>query len=221
MKKIIIEENAEKQEQELNKINQFCNAVNKELQQFKTDTGYNPNLDEVKKIMVSKDQNLLLQNLNSYLDKQLDKMQITSTLMRENQKAGQKAFINSLFTRLGYLAGNEKYLHQLSMEGGLLILSKKSEDEIRDSFRNYITSEKAKEFWNLHKAATQSLNEFSLFVKENTTLSYVSIEDLSKEFFFMDYTSRNVEIESIDYEGCVQRRTIQDKKSGTTVVNNN
>ncbi|MEO9146189.1 MAG: hypothetical protein ABI237_11605 [Ginsengibacter sp.] len=211
MKKIIIEENAEMQEQELNKTNQFCNAVNKELQQFKTDTGYNPTMDEVKKIMVSKDPILLLDNLNSFLDKQLDQMKITSTLMRANQKAGQKTFVDNLFKKLNFLPYKSGYLHQLSMENGLLILSKENEVEIRDSFRNYITSEKAKQFWELHKAATQALNIFSVFVKENTTLSYVSIEDLSKEFFYMDFETRNVESESMDYEGCVQRRTMQDK----------
>lgn len=217
MKKIIIEENADMQEQELTKVNQFCNAVNKELAQFKTDTGYNPTMDEVKQIMASKNLNLLLQNLNSFLDSQLDKINVTSTLMRENQKAGQKTFVDDLFKQLNFLSHNSRYLYQLSMEHGLLILSKESEAEIRDNFRNYITSEKPKEFWELHKAATQALNTFSVFVKENTTLSYVSIEDLAKEFFYMDYESRNVESESIEYEGCIKRRTMQDKKTVQTL----
>lgn len=212
MKKLIIQENAAAQTSEISKINQFRDAVNKELHQFKADTGYSPTLEEVKSLMISRDTSGLQSSLNSSLERELDKMNITSKLMRDNHKAGANDFVNKLLNRFQQLSQEVRYLHNLSMKDGLLLLSKEQEEQVRDSFRNCITSETGKELYEKHKVLAQSFSEFSKFLKEKTSLRYVSSGELAREFFDMDYETGNIEISNIAYERIIQWRIARDKK---------
>lgn len=213
MKKIIIEENESAQTSEINKINQFRDSVNKELLQFKADTGYSPTLEDVKGLMISNDTSGLESSLNSSLESQLDKMNITGDLMRKNHKAGANDYVKKLFARLQQEGiFGVRYLHNLSMKDGLLFLNKEQEEQVRDTFRNCITSETGKELYERHKALAQSFSEFSKFVKEKTSLSYVSSGELANEFFDMDYKTGNIEISNIGYERIIRWRIERDKK---------
>lgn len=212
MKRIIINENESAQTSELSKINQFCNSVNRELQQFKADTGYSPTLEDVKSVIISSDATGLQSRLDSSLENQLDKMNITGKLMRENQKAGANEFVKKLLIRLQQERSGARYLSNLSMKDGVLFLSKEQEEQVRDEFRNYITSDTGNEFHEKHKALAKSFSEFSKFVKEKTSLSYGSSGELAEEFFERDYETGNIEITGIDYERVIQRRIERDKK---------
>ena len=212
MKRIIIKENESAQTSEINKINQFRDSVNKELLQFKADTGYSPTLEEVKSLMTSRDTSGLQSSLNSFLESELDKMNITSKLMRENQKTGANDFINKLLNRFQQLSPGASHLFNLSMKDGILFLSKEQEEQIRDSFRNCVTSETGKELYEKHKTLAQSFTDFSKLVKERTSLSYISVGQLADEFFDLDYETGDIEINDIAYERIIQYRTERDKK---------
>ena len=212
MKKIIIEQNEPQQNAEINKINKFCNTLNQLLLQFKTDTGYSLTMDEVKKIMFGNNTTELKENLNSFLEAQLDTMQVHGTLMRENAKAGANNFVNTLQTQMKQSSLDGGYLHYLSMKNNTLIFEKSEEEKIRESFRLCIKTELAKEFYDKHIEAQKALNELSIFVKEKTSLFYPFIGELAKNFFYSNTNTGEVGIESIDYEICIQRRKMQNQK---------
>lgn len=211
MKRIIIKENEGEQAAEINKISQLCDAANKELMQFKADTGYGPTLEDVKSLVISNDPDFLQLNLNASLENQLDKLNITGKLMRDNQKAGANEFINQLSTKLRQLRDGARYLHNLSMKDGLLFLNKEQEEQIRDSFRHCVTSDTGKELYEKHKALAQSFSEFSKLVKEKTSISCISSGELANEFFDLDYETGNIDINSIDYERIIQMRIRRDQ----------
>ena len=162
--------------------------------------------------MISRDPSDLQSKLNSSLESQLDNMNITSKLMRENFKAGANNFVNKLLIKLRQLSPGASYLYNLSMQDGILLLSKEQEEKVRDTFRNCITSDTGKELYEAHKALAQSFSEFSKLVKKNTSLSYVSVAELANEFFDLDYETGNIEITAIGYERIIQYRNERDRK---------
>lgn len=212
MKRIIINENEGSQNSEISKINQFRDSVNKELLQFKADTGYSPTLEEVRGLMISNDASGLQSSLNSSLESQLDKMNVTGNLMRENFKAGANDFIKKLSIRFHQLSAGASHLFNLSMQDGILSLSKEQEEQIRDSFRHCVTSDTGKELYEKHKALAQSFAEFSKFLKEKTSLSYVSSGQLANEFFDLDNETGNIGITDIGYERIIQYKSERDRK---------
>ncbi len=208
MEKITIEENSEQQDAAIKKINSFCAKVNEALVEFKTDTGYSPTFDEVKKLIQGQDLSGLRENVNSSLESQLDKQKVSGKLMRENLKAGVSVLINTLSKNLNIqsVVPGSEYLHFLSMQAGKIELKKEQEEEIRETFRNCLTTEEGKFFFDLHKSAAQSINELSKFISQKTTLQYSHIDQLTKNFFDMDFNTGEIDINSIDYETCIQRR---------------
>jgi len=201
VEKIIIDENLTEQNNKIYNARNFCNAVNEVLLQFKENTGCPINLQEVKKA-IDGDQYALHESLDSYLEKQLDEKKITGKLMRENFKAGANNIVNSFLLnikKLSGIVGSDLFEH-LSMENGILILSKEHEEIIRDSCRHYITSEKANEFFTKHKTAAAALTDLSVFIKNNTWISSTTVGNMADKLFSLDSQTGEVGINGIAYD---------------------
>lgn len=204
MKKMIIEEHAEKHEYEIGRIRQYVEAVNKVLERFKEQTGYSPTMEDVKEIIMYQTAMALTVNLDYSLESQFNKMKVTNKVMRDNMKANTQSGILELIKQIsGIIYTNARYyLHNLTMEAGKLTLTEDEAETIRNSFRNYVTSEKGTEFYELHTAAAQYLSNFFSFIRENTPLRPFSID----EYFSLCRETGMVECEELEYERCIQHK---------------
>ncbi len=180
MEPIIINENLEKQNDEIRKINSFCSKFNEILPEFKNETGYELNFNDFISLLHSQEPNELINQVNEHMMQGVKDVGLTRKTFTQNTKEFIYGFSEKL--KRFYSLNHSDYLHSLSMENGLLILPKENENEIRSSFIDAITTEKGMQLFELHKEAARVLNELFQFLKKHRAAPIAprSIEEITE-----------------------------------------
>ncbi|MGN6297929.1 MAG: hypothetical protein ACTHM7_14175 [Ginsengibacter sp.] len=205
MEPIIINENLDYQNNEIKKIKDYCAGINRTLKDFAQKTQYSLTLNEVESLIKGQDVISLEDNI-------LQAQKIKSPLMMDAARPNLRNYIKDLGRKLGtgtYDHCNQ-YLPDMQMSKGEIYLPEEKEAEIRESFRNLIKSEAGKTFYELHTRAAKALSEFSVFVHENTRLSFISPGELSTEFFDFEDENKSVEIEEVDYDRLIIKNPVSE-----------
>mgnify|MGYP001788397841 CR=1 FL=1 len=199
------------QDTEINKVNAFIPVINNLLFNLKEDTGYALKMEQLEKLVFSPSQqseNLLTEQVEFFLNAELDRLKVTSNLFRNNHKAGAKSFVSAICKELRIMAGKAgiEWLHSLSIEDNKLILSAEVEETIRASFRNVIESESATKLWNLQNELCEKIQQMHSLVKTKTRLEHYNLPQLIDNFFYLDPHTSKIGIVEIDYEGVLLKK---------------
>ena len=205
MEKIIVQENKIAQDRAILNAGFLVSKINELIAKFEKDTGYQLKLNDVSTLIRGNKEDArydLKMKLDEFLNKELDRLQIHSQLMRDNFKLNSETYVSECaknFTALSIHPGLE-FLDHLSIEENKVCFSAQSEERVRDTFRNVITSEAAKEIWVLQKETKDALQKMYDIMHKNTNVRYYGLDQLATGLFQMDPTKGEILIQDLDYE---------------------
>ncbi|MEO6134375.1 MAG: hypothetical protein ABIP35_04435 [Ginsengibacter sp.] len=203
MDPLLVNEHLDLQEKAIKEVNNFCSKINQTLPEFKKETGYSLDINELQLLLRSNDLTSLIGSIDKSMEKSFASF---NEIVKRTLKAGTSEYVYSFgnqLKRFATLPGVD-HINSLSITNDQLTLSKDNEHAIRETFKKFITSEAAKEFLEKHKAITDSMNEFSKFVKDKTSIPILHAESFGFYFFKLNNQTGSVSMLSIDYERLVK-----------------
>ena len=209
MQQIILNPNLERQNDEIKKVNSFCTKINAVLPEFEKETGYKLNMNEVIMLFERNELDELIDNVNRSIESGLKGIRITG-IIRKTFTANTAEIVYSFGNKMKRLLSlnSTDYLRQLSMENGLLCLSKDQEQAIREKFIVAIKTDGGKEFYELHLAAAKSLSDLLKFVKANTRIEVYYSQQIGNLFALNNATGEVSTGTHIGYDYAVESKNL-------------
>lgn len=207
MEKILIKENVISQNAAIADTKSFCKNVNRILPEFKEETGYSLNIDELRIIFFDKNNlSVLIEKVNDATVNNFSAIELPPILKRTLLSDCAKT-VNKFAMRLQILSNQSGANHlqnYLTLKNEELTLSSDDEQKIRDEFRIFVTSEEAKEFYEKHREISQRLSEFATYVSDKTGRSF-GIDGLAKYYFVNGTNPCEILPFPTDYEKAIQK----------------
>ena len=202
MQQIILNENLEKQNDELRKIHLYCSKINEILPEFEKETNYELNMQDVQMLIQTNNQDPLIEKVKKSMEKSFASFnQITRTILKE----GIDEFVYSFAEKIKAvnLRWQIEHLKSLSIENGKLFLRKEQEQALRQTFVKAINTQSGKEFYDISLSTANGLTELLKFIKENTRINFHSVGAIVTDLFYIDAATGEVKAnENIDYDYC-------------------
>jgi hypothetical protein len=206
MQKFILRQNQAQQDEAVQETNDFCDAINQTITNFKANINYDLSMEDLTTLVLK----------NKPLDKIIDGIQkaalegTTINLVKGKIKEEISSEINNSIKDFLHDFNKETedlkqmpgvaYLSYLSVQDGKVLLTPENEALLRDQFRVYVTKDTANDFYAKHKAAQAALNDLSTFMWQKTISKPSNFQFFADALFSFENGRGVIDMKDVDYD---------------------